>query len=87
METHTSINPYKIIIGLMVTMVMLVYLLSAVYLWGSGRKEVTITCKDFQTQPEAQRLYNSNVIKYSNLNHRNRSGVRDNLACTNLPKS
>lgn len=70
----------------MATMVVLVYLLFGTYLWGDARKEVAVTCKDFHTQLDAQKRYESNPVKYANLN-RKRNRMRDNLACNNLPKS
>lgn len=69
----------RAIIGLMIACVIFLFLLAAVSIWGSGRKEVSIHCADFVTQQDAQAAFSSDPVKYANLD---RNG--DGIACNDL---
>lgn len=71
----------RIIIGLMISCVVFLFLLAAVSIWGSGRKEVPIHCSDFATQADAQATFISDKVKYAYLD-RNHDGI----ACNDDPK-
>lgn len=57
----------------------LVLLLWATFSWGSGRREV-ILCSNYKTQPEAQKAFIGDTVRYAALDNDG-----DFLACENLP--
>lgn len=69
----------RIAIALLVVLIVVLNLLAVVAFEASERKEV-IRCAQYKTQPEAQRVFQSDPRKYADLD-----ADKDGLACESLP--